>query len=145
MNTCLHSSMTISSCSGWREKHGVHGFHEVFALMTFWYQRRDQVLNRFLPSGCARNLRDFVSSHKPPWQNVTASQPSPDHDQPSKASGAASYCPLLDGARLDSNLWLFCEWKWYVLGLHVNGHISEWKLSRVSTVESWSCRWAWLH
>jgi hypothetical protein len=23
-------------------------------------------LNRFLPSGCARNLRDFVSSHKPP-------------------------------------------------------------------------------
>jgi hypothetical protein len=23
-------------------------------------------INRFLPSGCARNLRDFVSSHKPP-------------------------------------------------------------------------------
>jgi hypothetical protein len=102
-------------------------------------------INRFLPSGCARNLRDFVSSHKPPWQNVTASQPSPDHDQPSKASGAASYCPLLDGARLDSNLWLFCEWKWYVLGLHVNGHISEWNCQGVSTVESWSCRWAWLH
>jgi hypothetical protein len=36
---------------------------------------------------------------------VTASHPSLDHDQPSKTSGDASYCPLLDGARLDSNLW----------------------------------------
>jgi hypothetical protein len=39
-------------------------------------------VNPFLPKLLAWNLCNFVSLHKPPWWNMRASQPSPDHDPP---------------------------------------------------------------
>ena len=94
-------------CVSWWRRRSFLGVRSCACLQNVGTRKERVKINPFLPKLLAQNLRDFVSSHKPPWRNMTASQPSPDHDPPSQASGAASYCPLLHGARLDSNLWHF--------------------------------------